>query len=236
MSLRGNWNGAEKLGHQLPEAEGAGHRRYAKAWELHKLGVPVMSPNGWPDPALTDAALDGMLAAEMGRRAKLYQAFVRAGSATIFRALGVQILAGDDSVYTIGNHDPLAQTNSSRPLGLLAGAEAMVTDGLQVRSHGRAMFLPLALTALSVKTTADAAVVFPDGTVHARALHGNHEICKAQKQAARFNALAGAAAPGTTEMDAGHVTKLQNLQELWEAGLLSQQEYDTRRAEIIASF
>jgi len=195
-----------------------------------------MSPNGWPDPALTDAALDGMLAAEMGRRAKLYQAFVRSGSATIFRALGVQILGGDDSVYTIGNHDPLMQTNSSRPLGTLAGAEAMVTDGLQVRSHGRAMFLPLALTALAVKTTADAAVVFPDGTVHARALHGNHEICKAQKQAARFNALAGAAAPGTTEMNAGHVTRLQNLQELWEAGLLSQQEYDTRRAEIIASF
>src|SRR5215471_21287849 len=193
MSLRENWQAAQEQDRQQAEADGAGHRRYAKAWELHKLGVPVMSPNGGPDPALTETALDRMLAAETGRRAKLYETFIRAGTATIFRALGVQILAGDDTVYTIGSHDPLTQTNSSRPLGLLAGAEAMVTDGSHIRINGRAMLLPLALTALATMTMADAAVVFPDGTVHAHALHGNSEVCAAQKQVVRFNALAGAA-------------------------------------------
>jgi hypothetical protein len=194
-----------------------------------------MSPNGGPDPALTEAALDRMLAAETGRRAGLYEAFVRAGSVTIFQALGVQILAGDDVVYTIGEHDPLTQTNCSRPLGLLAGAEAMVTDASRARSHGPAMLLPVAATALAAKTVADAAVVRPDGTVHIHALHCNSEVLKAEKQVARFNALAGAAAPKVTEMDPGHVVKLQNLQEVREAGLLSQEEYDAKRAEIIAS-
>src|SRR5215831_6325523 len=137
MSLRENWKAVQERDRQQPEADGANHRRYAKAWELHKLGVPVMSPNGGPDPAFTEAALDQMLVAERDRRARLYTMFVRAGTVTIFQALGVQILAGDDTVYTIGNHDPLVQTNSSRPLGLLAGAEAMVTDGLQVRRPGR---------------------------------------------------------------------------------------------------
>jgi hypothetical protein len=36
-------------------------------------------------------------------------------------------------------------------------------------------------------------------------------------------------------MDPGHVVKLQNLRELREAGLLSQEEYTAKRAEIIAS-
>ena len=131
MSLGENRQAAQERDRQQAEADGAGHRRYVKAWELHKLGVPVMSPNGGPDPALTEMALDGMLAGEKGRRATLYQAFARAGIVTVFRALDVQILTSDGIVYTIGNHDALTQTNSSRPLGLLAGAEAMVTDGLR---------------------------------------------------------------------------------------------------------
>jgi hypothetical protein len=235
MSLREYWQPAQERDRQQVEADGAGHRRYAKAWELHKLGVPVMSPNGGPDPALTEAALDGMLAAEKGRRATLYETLARAGVATVFRALDVQVLAGDGIVYTLGNHDPLTQTNNSRPLGLLAGAEAMVTDGLQVQSRGRTVLLPLAVPALDTKAVADAAVVFPDGTVHIHPLHGNDEVRKAQKQVARFNALAGAPAPETIKMDAGHVVKLQNLQELREAGLLSQEEYAAKRAEVIAS-
>jgi len=233
MSLQENWQAAQERDRPQAEADGAGHRRYAKAWELHKLGVPVMSPNGGPDPALTEAALDGMLAAEQERRASQYEKFARAGIVTVFRALDVQILTCDDIVYTIGNHDPLTQTNSSRPLGLLAGAEAMVTDG--PRSRGRSALLPLAATALDARTVADAAVVFPGGTVHVRALYGNIEIRKAQKQVARFNALADAAAPETAKMDPGHVVRLQNLQELREAGLLSREEYDAKRAEIIAS-
>jgi hypothetical protein len=231
MTLRENWQAAEERDHQQAEADGAGHRRYANAWELHKLGVPVMSPNGGPDPALTETALAWMLAAEQGRRATLYETFARTGIVTVFPALGVQVLTGDGIVYTIGNHDPLTQTNSSRPLGLLAGAEAMVTDGPQ----GRSVFLPLAASALDAKTVADAAVVFPDGTVHVHALCDNSEVRAAQEQVAQFNALAGTAAPETTTMDPGHVVKLQNLRALLEAGLLSQEEYAAKRAEIIAS-
>jgi hypothetical protein len=231
MTLRENWQAAEERDHQQAEADGAGHRRYANAWELHKLGVPVMSPNGGPDPALTETALAWMLAAEQGRRATLYETFARTGIVTVFPALGVQVLTGDGIVYTIGNHDPLTQTNSSRPLGLLAGAEAMVTDGPQ----GRSVFLPLAASALDAKTVADAAVVFPDGTVHVHALCDNSEVRAAQEQVAQFNALAGTAAPETTTMDPGHVVKLQNLRALREAGLLSQEEYAAKRAEIIAS-
>jgi len=235
MSLRENGHAAQERDREQAEADGAGHRRYVKAWELHKLGVPVMSPNGGPDPGLTETALGWMLAAEQGRRATLYETFARTGTATVFPGLDVQILTGDGIVYTIGDHDPLTQTNSSRPLGLLAGAEAMVTDGPQVPRYGRSVLLPLAATAVDAKTVADAAVVFPDGTVHIHALCGNSEIRKAQKQVARFNVLAGTAAPETTKVDPGHVVKLQNLQELREAGLLSWEEYAAKRAEIIAS-
>jgi hypothetical protein len=233
MSLQKNWQAAQEQDRQQAEADGAGHRRYAKAWELYKLGVPVMSPNGGPDPALTEAALDGMLAAEQVRRAALYETLARAGIVVVFEALAVQILTGEEIVYTIGDHDPLTQTNSSRPLGFLAGARAMVTDGPQCR--GRSVLLPLAVTALDTKTVADAAIVFPDGAVHIHALYGNVEVRKAQKQVARFNALADAAAPESTEMDPGHVVRLQNLQELREAGLLSREEYTAQRADIIAS-
>ena len=235
MSLREYWQAAQERGRQQAEADGAGHRRYAKAWELHKLGVPVMSPNGGPDPALTEAALDGMLAAETERRAALYETFARGGIVMVFRGLGVQLLSGEGTVYTIGNHDPLTQTNGSRPLGLLAGAEAMVTDWPQLQGDGRPVLLPLAATALATRTVADAVVVFPDGTVHIRALHGNSEVRKAQEQVARFNVLAGAATPEAAKMDPGHVVRLQSLHELREAGLLSREEYAAKRAEIIAS-
>jgi hypothetical protein len=154
---------------------------------------------------------------------------------TEFPALGVQILPDDDTVYSIGNHDPLTQTDSSRPLGSLAGAEAMVTDGSQACRDGRAMLLPLAPTALDTRAMADAAVVFPDGTAHVHALQGNEECRAAQDQVVRFNALAAAAAPDTTKADHGQVARLQNLQEQRETGVLCQEEYDAMRAEIIAS-
>jgi hypothetical protein len=69
-------------------------------------------------------------------------------------------------------------------LGPVAGAEVMVTDGAQAWSPGRAMFLPIGLAGLATKTTADAAVVFPDGTVHTHALNSNAEVREAQKQVA----------------------------------------------------
>ena len=235
MSFREDWKAAQGRDRQQPEAEEAGHRLYAKAWELHKLGVPVMAPNGWPDPALTEEALDKMLAAEKGRRATLYERFARARAVTILGALGVQILADNDTVYTIGSHDPLTQTNSSQLLGLLGGAEAMVTDGSPGRGPGHAEFWPLSLTGGSTEAVASAVIVFPAGTVHVHPLHDSGEIRAAQKQIMQFNTLAGTAAPEISPMNAGRAARLRELQELWEAGLLSQEEYDAKRAEIIAS-
>jgi hypothetical protein len=174
--------------------------------------------------------------------AEVYEKFARAGTVTTFRALGVQVLTGDDKVYAIGEHDPYTKTNSSRLLGSLAGAQAMVTEGAQAWSPGRAMFLPIGLAGLATKTVADAAVVFPDGTVHPRALNGNAEVREAQKQTVEFNARSGVpqpeatvSAPAATGMGDDHAARLRKLQELRDAGLLSPEEYEAKRAEIIAS-
>jgi hypothetical protein len=173
--------------------------------------------------------------AEVGRRTQVYEAFASAGGATVFQQLGVQVLAGNDEVYTIGLHNAAAKTNTSRLLGPLAGSQAMVTDGSQAWSPGRAMFLPVGLTGLATKTKADAAVVFPDGTVHTTPLDGNYAVREAQKQVVQFNALAGATAPATTETGTDPADRLRKLQELRDAGLLTQDEYETKRAEIIRS-
>ena len=180
-------------------------------------------------------AADAARTAEMERRAQVYEAFVYRGGATVFRALGVWVLAGGGKVYAIGSHDPATKANTSRLLGPLAGAEALVTDGAQAWSPGRAMFLPIGLAGLATKTKADAAVVFPDGTVHTVALGGNNAVREAQKQVVQFNALAGAGAPAATEMGNDPAVKLRKLQELRDAGLLTQDEYETKRAEVINS-
>ena len=191
MNLREKWTAAREVERQQRKAAEASQRRYATACELQKLGVPAMTADGWPDPALTEEALDAMLAAEKERRAELYKTFVRAGTVTTFRALGVQILAGDDKVYTLGNHDPLTKTNSSRLLGLLAGAEAKVTEGTSAFSWGKAMVMPIATAPLARKETADAMVIFKDGTVHTVGLDGSTAVRDARKQAVQFNALTG---------------------------------------------
>jgi hypothetical protein len=173
--------------------------------------------------------------AERERQAQVFEAFANAGSATVFQRLGVQVLLGDGKVYTIGSHNPETKTNISRLLGPLAGAEAMVTDGSQTWSPGRAMFLPIALTGLATKTMADAVVVFPDGSVHTASLDGNLAVREAQKQVVQFNALAGTVAPAATETGSDPAIRLRKLQELRDAGLLTQDEYETKRVEIINS-
>jgi hypothetical protein len=202
-----------------------------KRMELEKLGVPA----GEVREDLAEEALDAMLAAEKQRQAVMFERFARAGGVTEFWALGVQVLAGDDQVYSIGNHDERLKMNSSRLLGSLDGAEAMVTDGSQAWSPGRAMFMPVALAGLATKAVADAAVVFPDGVVHTYPLEGNYEVREAQKQVVQFNALAGGARPESGKTDTGPAVRLRKLEELREAGLLSQEEYAAKRAEIISS-
>ena len=174
-------------------------------------------------------------AAEAAKRTQVYEAFVNAGGARTFELLRVQVLVGDGAVYTIGSHDAATKTNTSQLLGSLAGAQAMVTDGSQAWSPGRAMFLPIGLAGLATKTKADAAVVFPDGTAHTTPLDGNYAVREAQKQVVQFNALADAAAPTATETGSDPATRLRKLQELLDAGLLTQEEYQTKRVEIINS-
>lgn len=163
----------------------------------------------------------------------MYRAFAGADTVTRFPALNAQVLAGDARVYTIGVHDGVAEANSSRVLGPLAGAEAVVTDGSQARRPGRAMFLPVGLTGLATKTVAHAAIIFPDGTTHASPLDGNAAVRDAQLQAVQFNALASAFAPPATRAESDPATRLRKLQELLDARLLSQDEYEAKRAEII---
>jgi len=183
------------------------------------------------------ATSDASDKAENERQVRVYDAFVRAGqSRANFRLLGVQVLPGAEEVYSIGTHAPSAKTNTSRLLGPLAGAEALVTDGSQAWSPGRAMLMPVALTALATKTVAHAAVVFADGSVHTAELNGNSMVRNAQVEVVQFNALAGATKFGGAESpDNDPAVKLTKLKDLLDAGLLSQAEYDAKRTEVIKS-
>lgn len=173
--------------------------------------------------------------AEAERQAQVYEAFTAAGGGSVFSALRVQVLAAEGEVYTIGYSDAAAKADSSRLLGHLAGAQAVVTDGSQSWSPGRAMFLPIGLAALATKTKADAVVVFTDGSVYTISLDGNNAVREAQKQAVQFNALAAASSPAATERGSDPAAKLRKLEELRDAGLLTQDEYETKRAEVINS-
>lgn len=165
---------------------------------------------------------------------ELYEKFT-SGTLTKFRSLGVQVLTDEGSVYTIGSRDEGTKTDTSKPLGPLAGAQAVVTDGSQAWSPGRAMFLPVGLTGLATKTVAHAAVIFADGSVHSTPLDGNKAVRDAQLDAVQFNALAGATSPPTPGNDSDPAARLRRLKELLEAGLVSQEEYDAKRADIIES-
>jgi Short C-terminal domain len=207
---------------------------WARAWTA-LLGLDSDAARKVREVLEKTAGADAARTAERERQASTYEAFVRARKVTVFRSLGVQVLVGDDKVYTIGSHDDTRKLNDSRVLGQLAEARAMVTDGAQAWSPGRAMFLPISFAGLATKTQADAAIVFPDGTVHVVALNGNSEVREAQKQVVQFNALADACTPMTTEISSDPATRLRKLQELRDAGLLTEEEYGTKRAQVIAS-
>jgi hypothetical protein len=60
------------------------------------------------------------------------------------------------------------------------------------------------------------------------------QVREAQKQVGQFSVLAGAA-PAATETGSDPAARLRKLQELRDAGLLTQDEYETKRTEIIKS-
>lgn len=103
--------------------------------------------------------------------------------------LGVQVVGG--GVWAAGR--------GGRFLGPLAGSRAELTDGTRPHRIGAAVALApftlggSALIALTRKNKASAFVVFTDGSVHERKLDGKSAIGGAQRDAVKFNALAGAA-------------------------------------------
>lgn len=145
----------------------------------------------------------------------------------VFPALGVQV-RGDIVESHVPGYRP-------RVLGPLAGAQAQLTDGHQAWSPGRAVFLPIAMAGLATKTRATAFVIFPDGTYHERALDGNKAVGAAQGEALKFNLLASPPAaqqPQPAQEDTA--ATLRKLADLHREGLLTDEEYAAKRAEVIA--
>ena len=142
-----------------------------------------------------------------------------------FPALGVQVREG--AVQNYGA--PLG----AEALGQLAGVEARLTDGSQAWSPGRAVFMPVGFTGLATKTKATAFVIFADGTYHETPLNGNAAVRAAQAEAVKFNLLVGAPAlPAPQQEDVAVV--LRKLASLHDEGLLTEEEFAAKRAEVIA--
>jgi hypothetical protein len=217
------------------DAEKARLRRYRKYVELQKLGILALAlaPAGLPDASVPEDELDRMLADEMKRQAHVYQAIANCEQVMHFLALGVQIISRD--VYSIGDYNHAARTNSSRLLGPLAEAKAEMTDSTAAFSLGKAMVMPLATAPLARKETADALIVFRDGTVHKAPLDGSFVLRDARRQCIEFNALAAACAlvPSVPDASSEPAARLRKLQDLMAAGLLSHEEYEAKRAAII---
>ena len=230
MGIKDSLAAARANSRQQKDARAAVYRHEAKRMKLRALGVPA---RGLAD--LPEEALDTMIADEKRRQSELYEMFIRSGGVTRFTALGVQILAGDDKVYTIGDHDSYEKSNSSRVLGPVAGAEARVTDSTSAFSPGKALLMPVALAPLARKETADALITFPDGTMRTRSLDGGQAVRDARRQAVQFNAIAGTAFTQVGRISDDPAAVLRKLQELLDAGLLTQAEYEAKRAEVISA-
>ena len=97
------------------------------------------------------------------------------------------------------------------------------------------MFLPIGMAGLATKTRATAFVIFPDGSYHERALDGNKAVGAAQSEALKFNLLASPPAaqqPQPAQEDTA--ATLRKLADLHREGLLTDEEYAAKRAEVIA--
>lgn len=143
----------------------------------------------------------------------------------VFPALRVQVRGEAVEEYAA----PLG----AAALGSLAGAEARLTDGSQAWSPGRAFFLPSGLAGLATKTKATAFVIFADGRYHEAALDGNAVVRAAQVEAVKFNLIAAAPGPAARQQD-DLAAILRKLASLHDEGLLTDDEFAAKRAEVIA--
>jgi hypothetical protein len=159
--------------------------------------------------------------------------------ANTFPGIGVRARNGEVYPYP---------TLSQPALGPVEGARAEITDptkaqmvraGLASGLAFGAVFGPLALApGLLRKSKAVAFVVCANGKVHERKLNGTAAIRAAQRDAVKFNVFAGSAtapapvpaqppSPPTAGERLAEVTRLHN------EGLLTDEEYQAKRAEII---
>jgi hypothetical protein len=163
---------------------------------------------------------------EYDRQLEVRRAQVRpAGPDAVFPALGVQVRGKVVEGY--------AAPSGAAALGSLAGSEARLTDGSQAWSPGRAIFLPVGLAGLATKTKAAAFVIFADGKYHETALDGNAAIRAAQAEAIKFNLMAAVPAPLAQQQD-DVAAILRKLVSLHNEGLLTDDEFAAKRAEVIA--
>lgn len=76
-------------------------------------------------------------------------------------------------------------------------------------------------------------MIFADGTYHEAGLDGNAAVRAAQAEAVRFNLMAGA--PASRDQQQEDVAAvLRKLASLHDEGLLTDEEFAAKRAEVIA--
>jgi len=95
------------------------------------------------------------------------------------------------------------------------------------------MFLPVGLAGLATKTKATAFVIFADGVYHETALNDNAAVRAAQAEAVKFNLMTGTHAPPDRQQD-DVAAILRKLVSLHDEGLLTDEEFAAKRAEVIA--
>lgn len=95
------------------------------------------------------------------------------------------------------------------------------------------MFMPVGLAGLATKTKAAAFVIFADGKFRETELNGNAAVRAAQAEAVKFNLMAATPAPQAQPQDDVAVI-LRKLTSLHDEGLLTDDEFAAKRAEVIA--
>ena len=133
-------------------------------------------------------------------------------------------------------------------LGELKGAQAVITDPTKAQMIRAGLTSGVALGALIGpvallpgvfrKSKAVAFVVFVDGVVHERGLDGNMAIRGAQRDSVKFNALVAACQPAEEPpppaIPRSAADRLAELTRMHDDGLITDDEYQAKRAEIIA--
>jgi hypothetical protein len=166
----------------------------------------------------------------------------------IYTGLGVRVRDGQVYGYpTFGQPalGPLAGaraeiTDPTKAQMVRAGLAAGITSGVALGAVLGPFALAPGAVGLLRKSKAVAFVVCANGKLYEKKLDGTAAIRAAQRDAVRFNALAGPAeapVPEPAQTQAVSPTPRERLAEvtrLHDEGLLTDEEYQTKRAEIIS--